>query len=128
MDKLIQFAVEEAIAAGIDTLIFVTGRNKPIEDHFDNHQELEIALRTKETTIKLIWLKISCKRPSVFLSANLSSSLGHLLCAERAMGRSFCGLVADDFITFEGVGVTGDLVNAFEKSGKTQLSAESTRS
>ena len=41
VDKpLIQYAAEEAIAAGIDTLIFVTGRNKrAIEDHFDSNQE-----------------------------------------------------------------------------------------
>ena len=45
---LIQYAAEEAINAGIDTLIFVTGRNKrAIEDHFDNNLELEAALRTK---------------------------------------------------------------------------------
>jgi UTP--glucose-1-phosphate uridylyltransferase len=49
VDKpLIQYAAEEAIAAGIDTLIFVTGRNKrAIEDHFDSNQELEAALRAK---------------------------------------------------------------------------------
>ena len=49
VDKpLIQYAAEEAISAGIDTLIFVTGRNKrAIEDHFDNNQELEMALRIK---------------------------------------------------------------------------------
>ena len=47
VDKpLIQYAAEEAIAAGIDTLIFVTGRNKrAIEDHFDANNELEAALR-----------------------------------------------------------------------------------
>lgn len=47
VDKpLIQYAVEEAIAAGIDMLIFVTGRNKrAIEDHFHNNQDLEMALR-----------------------------------------------------------------------------------
>ena len=43
---LIQYAVEEAIAAGIDTLIFVTGRNKrAIEDHFDDNYELDMVLR-----------------------------------------------------------------------------------
>ena len=49
VDKpLIQYAAEEAIAAGIDTLIFVTGRNKrAIEDHFDTNNELETMLRTK---------------------------------------------------------------------------------
>ena len=49
IDKpLIQYAVEEAISAGIDTLIFVTGRNKrAIEDHFDRNVELENILRAK---------------------------------------------------------------------------------
>ena len=46
--RLIQYAAEEAISAGLDTLIFVTGRNKrAIEDHFDKNQELEMALRAK---------------------------------------------------------------------------------
>ena len=50
VDKpLIQYAVEEAINAGIDTLIFVTGRNKrAIEDHFDANNELEAILRDKD--------------------------------------------------------------------------------
>ena len=44
----IQYAAEEAIAAGIDTLIFVIGCNKcAIEDHFENDQELELALYSK---------------------------------------------------------------------------------
>ena len=49
VDKpLIQYVVEEAIAAGIESLIFVTGRNKrAIEYHFDNKQKLEMALRAK---------------------------------------------------------------------------------
>ena len=49
IDKpLIQYAAEEAIAAGLDTLIFITGRNKrAIEDHFDGNNELELALRLK---------------------------------------------------------------------------------
>ena len=49
IDKpLIQYAAEEAVASGIETLIFVTGRNKrAVEDHFDNNQELESALRSK---------------------------------------------------------------------------------
>ena len=49
VDKpLIQYAAEEAVAAGIDTLIFVTGKNKrSIEDHFDANIELELSLRSK---------------------------------------------------------------------------------
>ena len=49
IDKpLIQYAAEEVIVAGLDTLIFITGRNKrAIEDHFDSNNELEITLRSK---------------------------------------------------------------------------------
>ena len=49
IDKpLIQYAAEEAVAAGMDTLIFITGRNKrAIEDHFDGNNELELVLRSK---------------------------------------------------------------------------------
>ena len=128
VDKpLIQFAVEEAIAAGIDTLIFVTGRNKrAIEDHFDNHKELELALRSKGNhkqadMVKNILPKgIEC----IFVRQADQLGLGHaVLCAERAVGNEpFAVLLADDFIISEGDGVTGDLVNAFEASGKTQLS------
>ena len=61
VDKpLIQYAAEEAIAAGIDTLIFVTGRNKrAIEDHFDANNELENMLRAKVKTYKPTWCAIS---------------------------------------------------------------------
>lgn len=46
IDKaLIRYAAEEAVVAGTEILIFVTGRHKPvIEDHFDNNEELELAL------------------------------------------------------------------------------------
>ncbi len=58
VDKpLIQYAVEEAVAAGVDTLIFVTGRNKrAIPDHFDKAYELEheLALKGKDKRLKQI--------------------------------------------------------------------------
>ena len=76
VDKpLIQYAAEEAIAAGIETLIFVTGRHKrAIEDHFDRNFELEMALRKKINMSKLIWLKTFYRRAlSVFLCVSQSS-------------------------------------------------------
>ena len=76
VDKpLIQYAAEEAIAAGIETLIFVTGRHKrAIEDHFDRNFELEMALRKKINMSKLIWLKTFYHRAlSVFLCVSQSS-------------------------------------------------------
>ena len=127
IDKpLIQYAAEEAIAAGIDTLIFVTGRNKrAIEDHFDSNFELETALIQKgkykqaEMVRNIIPTGVEC----IFVRQAEQLGLGHaVLCAERAIGNEpFAVLLADDFLTFEGLGATHDLVNAFEVSGKTQL-------
>ena len=128
VDKpLIQYAVEEAIAAGIDTLIFVTGRNKrAIEDHFDVNKELELALRSKgkdeqaEMVRNIIPSHVEC----IFVRQAEQLGLGHaVLCAERAVaGDPFAVLLADDFLTDYIPGVTADLVDAFERTGHSQLS------
>jgi UTP--glucose-1-phosphate uridylyltransferase len=128
IDKpLIQYAAEEAIAAGIDTLIFVTGRNKrAIEDHFDSNQELEAALRAKGKIEQADMIRnilpqgIEC----IFVRQPEQLGLGHaVLCAERAVGNDpFAVLLADDFLTYEGAGVTADLIKGYEASGRTQLS------
>jgi UTP--glucose-1-phosphate uridylyltransferase len=128
VDKpLIQYAVEEAIAAGIDTLIFVTGRNKrAIEDHFDVNKELELALHSKgkneqaEMVRNIVPPHVEC----IFVRQAEQLGLGHaVLCAERAVaGEPFAVLLADDFLTDYAPGVTADLLGAFEKTGNSQLS------
>ena len=128
VDKpLIQYAAEEAIAAGIDTLIFVTGRNKrAIEDHFDNNQELELALRAKgkdeqaDMVRRILPEGVEC----IFMRQPEQLGLGHaVLCAERAVGSDpFAVLLADDFLTGSDHGVTADLARAFKTTGKSQLS------
>jgi UTP--glucose-1-phosphate uridylyltransferase len=128
VDKpLIQYAVEEAIAAGIDTLIFVTGRNKrAIEDHFDVNKELELALRSKGKDLQADMVRnivpphVEC----MFVRQAEQLGLGHaVLCAERAVaGDPFAVLLADDFLTDYAPGVTADLVDAFDKTGNSQLS------
>lgn len=128
VDKpLIQYAAEEAVRAGIDTLIFVTGRHKrAIEDHFDSNPELEAALRAKgkheqaDMVCNILPEGIEC----VFVRQAEQLGLGHaVLCAERVVGdEPFAVLLADDFIVAEGAGVTADLVRAFEETGKSQLS------
>ena len=128
VDKpLIQYAVEEAISAGIDTLVFVTGRNKrAIEDHFDNNQELEIALRVKGKDAQADMVKniLPAGVECIFVRQPEQLGLGHaVLCAERVVGGDpFAVLLADDFLTFDGAGVTADLVKQFNQSQKTQLS------
>jgi UTP--glucose-1-phosphate uridylyltransferase len=128
IDKpLIQYAAEEAISAGLDTLIFITGRNKrAIEDHFDGNNDLEFALRSKGKNEMADMVKnilpdgIEC----VFVRQREQLGLGHaVLCAERVVGNEpFALLLADDFLTYGGNGITSDLIRGFEKTGKTQLS------
>ena len=128
IDKpLIQYAAEEAIAAGLDTLIFITGRNKrAIEDHFDGNNELELALRKKGKNETADMVKnilpegIEC----VFVRQKEQLGLGHaVLCAERVVGNEpFALLLADDFLTYSGNGITSDLISGYEKTGKSQLS------
>lgn len=129
IDKpLIQYAVEEAILAGIDTLIFITGRNKrAIEDHFDSNPELENTLKAKGKISQAQMIKnilpigVEC----IFVRQSEQLGLGHaVLCAERAVGSDpFMVLLADDFLTSESQGITSDLIKAYYQSGKTQLSA-----
>ena len=128
VDKpLIQYAAEEALAADIDTLIFVTGRNKrAIEDHFDANNELESILRSKgkdaqaDMVRNIIPQGVEC----IFVRQAEQLGLGHaVLCAERAVGNDpFAVLLADDFLTDYEPGVTADLAAAFSKTGKSQLS------
>ena len=127
IDKpLIQFAVEEAIAAGLETLIFITGRNKrAIEDHFDGNSELESALRSKGKNEMANMVKnilpegIEC----VFVRQREQLGLGHaVLCAERVVGNEpFALFLADDFLGYNGNAITTDLIEGYEKSGKIQL-------
>ena len=128
VDKpLIQYAAEEAILAGIDTLIFVTGRNKrAIEDHFDSNFELEAALRKagKDNQANMVRNILPDGIQCIFVRQSEQLGLGHaVLCAERAVGKNpFAVLLADDFITDFKQGVTADLVEAYINSGKSQLS------
>ena len=124
---LIQYAVEEAISAGIDTLIFITGRNKrAIEDHFDSNPELEAALYSKgnseqaEMVRNILPSGVEC----IFVRQSEQLGLGHaIMCAERAVGNEpFVVVLADDFIYHEGLGVTNDLITAYQKTGMMQLS------
>lgn len=128
VDKpLIQYAVEEAIAAGIDTLVFITGRHKrSIEDHFDTNSELASILSSRgnheqaDMVRKIIPNDVNC----VFVRQAQPLGLGHaVLCAECIVGSDpFAVLLADDFLTDYPTGVTADLVSAYETSGRSQIS------
>jgi len=104
VDKpLIQYAVEEAVAAGITDMIFVTGRSKrAIEDHFDKAYELETELETRGKTQMLEFVRnmlpknINC----IYIRQAEALGLGHaVLCAKPAVGdEPFAVLLADDLL------------------------------
>jgi UTP--glucose-1-phosphate uridylyltransferase len=104
VDKpLIQYAVEEAAAAGITEMIFVTGRNKrAIEDHFDKAYELETELERKGKDALLLQVRsvlpegVRC----IYIRQPEPLGLGHaVLCAQPAVGQEpFAVLLADDLM------------------------------
>jgi len=104
VDKpLIQYAVEEAYAAGIREMIFVTGRHKrPIEDHFDTTFELELALEQagKEALLEVVRGVKPDDMECVYVRQPRALGLGHaVLCAERLVGKEpFAVLLADDLM------------------------------
>ncbi|MGQ0749700.1 MAG: UTP--glucose-1-phosphate uridylyltransferase GalU [Betaproteobacteria bacterium] len=104
VDKpLIQYAVEEAVAAGMTEMIFVTGRNKrPIEDHFDKAFELEAELeqRGNKTLLQMVRNIIPRRVSCVYLRQPQALGLGHaILCAASVVGDApFAVVLADDLI------------------------------
>ena len=100
---LIQYAVDEALAAGIEEMIFITSRSKrAIEDHFDTAVELEQELQRNGKDIQLEELKrlIPPKIKFSFVRQAAPLGLGHaVLCAEHAVGgEPFAVLLPDDLI------------------------------
>jgi UTP--glucose-1-phosphate uridylyltransferase len=107
VDKpLIQYAVEEAAAAGITDMIFITGRNKrAIEDHFDKAYELEteLALRNKTELLEMVQSAAPPGVNCIYIRQTEALGLGHaVLCAAPVVGNEpFAVLLADDLIDAE---------------------------
>jgi len=104
VDKpLIQYAVEEAAAAGITDMIFITGRNKrAIEDHFDKAYELEteLALRNKVELLEAVQSAMPPGINCIYIRQSEPLGLGHaVLCGEAVVGDApFAVILADDLI------------------------------
>jgi len=129
VDKpLIQYAVEEAAAAGIEQMIFVTGRNKrAIEDHFDRAPELEQQLDASRKHDLMAALMSATPQGVNFIFVRQPEplGLGHaVLCAQPVVGEEpFAVILADDLIDAE-PGVTAQLVQSYETHGKSILGVE----
>jgi UTP--glucose-1-phosphate uridylyltransferase len=107
VDKpLIQYAVEEAYAAGVREMIFVTGRHKrPIEDHFDMTFELEVALEQagKADLLHVVRSVKPDDMECIYVRQAQALGLGHaVLCGQRLVGNDpFAVLLADDLMVGE---------------------------
>jgi UTP--glucose-1-phosphate uridylyltransferase len=129
VDKpLIQYAVEEAAAAGITDLIFVTGRNKrAIEDHFDRVPELEseLSAKGKSELLSLVRSVLPAGCRCIYIRQPEPLGLGHaVLCAQPAVGdEPFAVLLADDLIDADPP-VMQRMVERYVTEGCTLLGVE----
>jgi UTP--glucose-1-phosphate uridylyltransferase len=98
----IQYVVEEAVAAGLDDVLLITGRGKrAIEDHFDRARELEEVLAAKGDTAGVDLVRQSAELAAVhYIRQGAPKGLGHaVLCAASHVGNeAFAVLLGDDFI------------------------------
>jgi len=118
VDKpLIQYAVEEAAAAGIEQFIFVTGRNKSaIEDHFDHSFELEhsLAVRGKDAALDVVGGMMKVPGSVIYVRQQQPAGLGHAVwCARHLVGdEPVAILLADDLI--KGRSCMKEMVDAYD--------------
>ena len=132
VDKpLIQYAVEEAYAAGIRHMIFVTGRSKrAIEDHFDTAYELESELEAanKQALLAVVRSVQPDDMDCAYVRQPRSLGLGHaVLCAEPLVGNEpFAVLLADDLMIGPrgGTPVLAQMAQAFRQQGRSLLAVQ----
>ena len=129
VDKpLIQYAVEEAVAAGMTDMIFITGRNKrAIEDHFDKAYEVEaeLAARGKLDLLELVQGIIPKHINCIYIRQPEALGLGHaVLCAQPAVNEEpFAVILADDLIDGE-TPVVRQMVEVYEQYHCSVLGVE----
>jgi len=130
VDKpLIQYAAEEAEAAGIDNLVFITGRAKrSIEDHFDKAYELEVELEAagKHELLEIVQNILPSKVDCIYLRQAEALGLGHaVLCAKPVVGdEPFAVLLADDLIRGDGQGVVEQMAEMYARYHCSILSVQ----
>ena len=121
VDKpLIQYAVEEALSAGIEVLVFITGRSKrAISDHFDKAYELEneLELRGKTETLKIVQNIVPSHVTCVHIRQAEALGLGHAVGRAKAVigDEPFAVILADDLIDDNGKGCLSQMVRVFNE-------------
>ncbi|WP_367483970.1 UTP--glucose-1-phosphate uridylyltransferase GalU [Snodgrassella alvi] len=129
VDKpLIQYAVEEAVAAGCTELVFITGRNKRcIEDHFDKAYELEteLAYRNQNKLLDFVQDILPPNVTCLYIRQPAALGLGHaVLCSRAAVGKeAFAVVLADDLIDAQ-PGALSQMMNAYYRTGCNVIGVE----
>ena len=126
---LIQYAVDEAIEAGCDTLIFVTNRYKhAVADYFDKAYELEQKLEAagKHEQLELIRNVLPAGVRAVFVTQTEALGLGHaVLCAKPVVGdEPFAVILPDDLIWNRGAGALAQMADAAEATGASVIAVQ----
>jgi UTP--glucose-1-phosphate uridylyltransferase len=130
VDKpLIQFATDEAVEAGADTLVFVTNRNKhALEDHFDAAFELEHRLEAagKTQLLNAARFTLAPNVSRVSVTQPEARGLGHaVLCGAPALrGDAFGVILPDDLITHFGLGVLAQMGEIYARTGHSVIAVE----
>ncbi len=130
VDKpLIQYAAEEAVAAGIEVLIFITGRNKrSISDHFDKAYELEVELEKGQKTeqLKTVQEILPSGVTCVYIRQSEALGLGHAVaCAESVVAdEPFAVILADDLVHDGNRGCLKQMVDEYKNVRSSILGVE----
>lgn len=122
----IQYIVEEALAAGIEDILIITGRSKrAIEDHFDRNIELELSLENSGKTEELELVREISGIRIHYIRQKEPRGLGHaILCAKHFIGdEPFAVLLGDDVVSNK-VPALKQLVNIYDKTGASILGVQ----
>ncbi|HYD87745.1 MAG TPA: UTP--glucose-1-phosphate uridylyltransferase GalU [Vitreimonas sp.] len=126
----IQYVVDEALAAGIEHIVFVTGRNKgAIEDYFDRSYELEVTLREKNKNAQLeeINLSVQAAGSTSFVRQQSALGLGHAVwCARDIVGDEPFAVMLPDMLMMAQPSCLAQMVDAYNKVGGNIIAVEPT--
>lgn len=126
----LQYVVDEAIAAGIEHIVFVTGRNKgAIEDYFDRAYELELTLREKNKTEQLKEVEMPVRAPGSmsFVRQQSAQGLGHAVwCARDIIGDEPFAVMLPDMLMMAQPSCLKQMVDAYNRVGGNVIAVEPT--
>jgi UTP--glucose-1-phosphate uridylyltransferase len=124
----LQYVVDEAIAAGIEHIVFVTGRNKgSIEDYFDTAFELETSLKAKGKTALLAEAQYSVRAPGSmsFVRQQAALGLGHAVwCARDIIGDEPFAVLLPDMLVMAKPSCLAQMAEAYAKTGGNVIAVE----